>query len=68
MRDEFYWQLKSWKCVMCLQWNHAVLFESLSHNLMKSEFHVKKPFIKFEITMNLKVFYLHFDFNCKIDV
>jgi hypothetical protein len=24
--------------------------------------------IKFEITMNLKVFHLHFDFDCKIDV
>jgi hypothetical protein len=52
-------------------WNHAVLLQNLSHNLIKSEFHVKHNLfssIKFEITMNLKVFHLHFDFDCRINV
>jgi hypothetical protein len=41
-------------------WNHAVLFQNLSHNLIKSEFPVQTNYlfssIKFEITMNLKQF------------
>jgi hypothetical protein len=62
--DEFYGQystlVKCWKYVMCLECD-AVLFQNLSHNLIKSEFHVQTndlfSCIKFEITMNLKQFY-----------
>jgi hypothetical protein len=42
---------------MCLECD-AVLFQNLSHNLIKSEFHVQTndlfSSIKFEITMNPK--------------
>jgi hypothetical protein len=44
MGDEFYRQystvLQCWKYVMCLECD-AVLFQNLSHNLIKSEFHVQ---------------------------
>jgi hypothetical protein len=47
---------------MLSSWYHAVLFQNLSHNLIKSEFHVQtndifSSIINFEITMNLKQFY-----------
>jgi hypothetical protein len=56
MGDELYRQystlLKCWKCVMWLECD-AVLFQNLSHNLIKSEFHVQINYlfssIKFEI-------------------
>jgi hypothetical protein len=42
---------------MWSSWNHAVLFQNLSHNLIKSEFHVQTNYlfssIKFEITVFL---------------
>jgi hypothetical protein len=75
MGDEFHRQnstlLKCWKCVMCLEWswNHAVLFQNLCQNLIKSEFHVQTndlfSSIKFEIAMNLKQFYWVIQNDCE---
>jgi hypothetical protein len=72
MGDEFYRQystlLKCWKCVMYLE-GDAVLFQNLTHNLIKSEFHVQTnnlfSSIKFEITMNLKEFYWVIQNDCE---
>jgi hypothetical protein len=72
MGDEFYRQystlLKCWKCVMSLECD-AVLFQNLSHNLIKSEFHVLTndlfSSIKFEMTMNLKQFYWVIQNDCE---
>jgi hypothetical protein len=54
--------------VWCV-WNHAVLFQNLSHNLIKSEFHVQTDdlfsSIKFEITMNLEQFYWVIQNDCE---
>jgi hypothetical protein len=59
-------------CLECdcdVSWNHAVLFQNLSHHLIKLEFHVQTndlfSSIKFEITMNLKQFYWVIQNDCE---
>jgi hypothetical protein len=72
MEDEFCRQystlLQCWKYVMCLECD-AVLFQNLSHNFIKSEFHVQTndlfSSVKFKITMNLKQFYWMIQNDCE---